>query len=148
VSAEKNADWWQGTIRGQTGLFPSTYVERIVHALPPSPSAPAPAIMKASRPGSEVSAPTYTPYRSTHAAMNPTDGGPNALGLQAPQGDEQKKSKYDHLKRTVRLPLPFPPPRHQRICIDSESRNGHPRLWSTFHKLRLPSVPVPLFRTS
>lgn len=99
VSAEKNADWWEGTIRGQSGLFPSTYVERITHALPPSP--PAPAIVQASRPSSEVSAPTYTPYRSTHAAMNPADGGPNALGLQAPQGDEQKKGKYDHLKRTM-----------------------------------------------
>jgi len=99
ASAENNADWWQGTIRGQTGLFPSTYVERIMHALPPSP--PAPTIMKASRPSSEVSAPTYTPYRSTHAAMNPTDGGPNALGLQPSQGDEQKKGKYDHLKRTM-----------------------------------------------
>jgi hypothetical protein len=116
-----------------------------MHALPPSP--PAPTIMKASRPSSEVSAPTYTPYRSTHAAMNPTDGGPNALGLQPSQGDEQKKGKYDHLKRTVRLPL-LPPPRHQRICIESESKNGHPYLWSTFHKLRLPFVPVPSFRTS
>lgn len=98
-SAAQNADWWTGTVRGQTGLFPSTYVERIVHALPPSP--PAPAIMKNSRPSSEVSAPTYTPYRSAHAAMNPSDGGPNALGLQPAQADEQKAGKYDRLKSTM-----------------------------------------------
>ena len=114
TSASQNADWWSGTVRGQTGLFPSTYVERLTHALPPSP--PAPAIMKSSRPSSEVSAPTYTPYRSTHAAMNPGDGRPNALGLSPAQVEEQKRGKYDHLKSTVRL-LPF-----YAICVSSSGQ--------------------------
>ncbi|KAG8825869.1 hypothetical protein FRC17_008489 [Serendipita sp. 399] len=97
-STEKNADWWMGTIRGRKGLFPSTYVERIVHAVPPPP---APLIMKSSRPSSEVSAPTYTPYRSTHAAMNQQGTGANALGLHAPQADEQKRAKYEQMKSTM-----------------------------------------------
>jgi len=101
-STEKNEDWWQGRIRGQIGLFPSSYVERIVHSLPPVPT-PAPTIMKSSRPSSEVAAPTYTPYRSTHVAMNhyPSGGGPNALGLQPSQPDETMRGKYDHLKSTM-----------------------------------------------
>jgi len=98
-SAEANADWWTGKVRGQTGLFPSSYVERIIHSLPPP--APAPKVRSSSRPGSEVSAPTYTPYRSTHVAMNPVGGGPNALGLQPVQQEDAKKGKYDHLKSTM-----------------------------------------------
>lgn len=108
-STEKNEDWWTGKVRGQSGLFPSNYVERILHSLPPPP--PAPMISKSSRPGSEVGVtPTYVPYRSTHAAMNsyPVGGGPNALGLQPSQPPQQSGSeepkragKYDHLKGTV-----------------------------------------------
>jgi LAS seventeen-binding protein 1/2 len=108
-STEKNEDWWQGKLRGQTGLFPSSYVERITHSLPPAP--PAPTIVKSSRPGSEVAAPTYTPYRSTHVAMNQyqSEGGPNALGLQPSQPEEAKRAKYDHLRSTVRTFLSYPP---------------------------------------
>lgn len=108
-STEKNEDWWTGKVRGQSGLFPSNYVERILHSLPPPP--PAPMISKSSRPGSEVGVtPTYVPYRSTHAAMNsyPVGGGPNALGLQPSQPPQQSGSeepkragKYDHLKGTM-----------------------------------------------
>lgn len=104
-STEKNEDWWYGKVRGRSGLFPRAYVERIEHAVPPPPP---PMIRKSSRPGSEVSAvaPSYIPYRSTHAAMaHPPDGGPNALGLHAPKADEARKGKYDHLKSTVRSPL-------------------------------------------
>ncbi|CCA71463.1 hypothetical protein PIIN_05402 [Serendipita indica DSM 11827] len=103
-STEKNADWWTGTVRGRSGLFPSTYVERITHMVPPTPP---PMIIKGSRPSSEVSAPTYTPYRSTHAALNAstglggTSGGPNAIGLQPAQHDPAKRARYEHLKTTM-----------------------------------------------
>ncbi|KAG8785889.1 hypothetical protein FRC15_000506 [Serendipita sp. 397] len=58
-------------------------------------------IMKSSRPSSEVNAPSYTPYRSTHVAMNSQGNGPNALGLHAPQADEQRRNKYEHIKSTM-----------------------------------------------
>lgn len=97
-SIEKSEDWWQGKVGGRSGLFPSSYVERIYYTLPPEP---APMVMKSSRPSSEVSAPTYTPYRSKHVAMNSSGGGPNALGLQPTQTDEAKRAKYEHLKSTM-----------------------------------------------
>lgn len=125
TSTQQNADWWTGTVRGQTGIFPSTYVERLMHALPPSP--PAPAIMKSSRPSSEVSAPTYTPYRSTHNTMNPNDGGPNALGLQPAQTDEQKAGKYNRLKSTVRNEIS--PSTYYNFLASLFLSTYHPCLW-------------------
>jgi hypothetical protein len=101
-STEKNEDWWLGRVGGRSGLFPSSYVERIYYTLPPEP---APMVMKSSRPSSEVSAPTYTPYRSKHVAMNPSGGGPNALGLQPTQTDEAKRARIEGLKSTVSGPL-------------------------------------------
>jgi len=99
-STEQNEDWWYGRVRGRAGLFPRAYVERLVHAVPPPPP---PMIRKSSRPPSEVGAiaPSYVPYRSTHVAMNPADGGPNVLGLHAPRNDEAKRAKYDHYKATM-----------------------------------------------
>lgn len=109
-SSTANEDWWEGNVQNsqRVGLFPSNYVERTVHSLPPPP----PKVSKTSKPAiknaSESPPVTYVPYRSTHAAMaHPHSGGPNAVGLQqqAPtRAEEGKKARLDQLKNTVCLP--------------------------------------------
>ncbi|BGP43723.1 hypothetical protein JCM10449v2_007768 [Rhodotorula kratochvilovae] len=45
IEEEVNADWWKGSLHGQTGLFPCNHVERLPasSAPAPPPTAPAPA---------------------------------------------------------------------------------------------------------
>ncbi|GAA5888931.1 hypothetical protein JCM16303_002785 [Sporobolomyces ruberrimus] len=43
IVSEENHDWWRGSLRGQTGLFPSNHVERIQgnsNGAPPPPPPP------------------------------------------------------------------------------------------------------------
>ncbi|KAG0163804.1 hypothetical protein DFQ28_009461 [Apophysomyces sp. BC1034] len=37
VTEYVNNDWWRGTLRGQTGMFPSNYVQKMTSAPPPPP---------------------------------------------------------------------------------------------------------------
>jgi hypothetical protein len=115
IISETNTDWWTGKVNGRSGLFPSNYVEKFVHPLPPalanlnssSPSNPQHAAVHVhdTPPTTHSEAPLHVPYRSTHAAMaSPPGGGPNAIGLQPAvvhQEPEKKDSKYSHLKNTM-----------------------------------------------
>ena len=128
IVSEANADWWTGKVNGRTGLFPSNYVEKLVHPVPPalanlnssSPSNPQQIVVHVHQPQPEPD-PQYGPYRSTHAPA------------QVQHEGEKREGKYTQLKSTMAhsaagglgfgagmssLPLPSPllPPCSVTIC--------------------------------
>ncbi len=92
IVEETNADWWTGRVNGRQGVFPASYVERIV--------APAAA---AAGPGNEK--PVYKPFRAAYHGTDqppPTEGATNSIGLQQAPGQEEKKGKFGKYGNTVR----------------------------------------------
>ncbi|KAG5353149.1 hypothetical protein C0989_009994 [Termitomyces sp. Mn162] len=93
ITEENNADWWTGTVNGRSGLFPSSYVEKL------SPS-PTPSISKAPFVTNSTTSGSKTPYRPFGAAYHgrdvppPPGQGVNSVGLQEQNGKEEKKSKF------------------------------------------------------
>ncbi|KAL9714217.1 hypothetical protein Ac2012v2_002527 [Leucoagaricus gongylophorus] len=93
IIEETNKDWWTGRIADRQGLFPANYVEKI----------------QASTSINEK--PIYRPFRAAFHGMDhpPTALAPmpgpsaqsNSLGLQQAPGQEDKKGKYDDLKKTM-----------------------------------------------
>ncbi|KAF9484361.1 SH3-domain-containing protein [Pholiota conissans] len=61
VIDDKNADWWRGRLRGNEGLFPSSYVSRI----PQGPSHSEKVSANVPLPGNMYS-PPYPPYQYQH----------------------------------------------------------------------------------
>lgn len=87
INEEANADWWNGTVRGRTGLFPSSYVERIAPYSAGNEKGEKPA------------------YRPFGAALHGT-GAPTAAvanGLQPDPEQDKKKNKFGKYKETVSL---------------------------------------------
>ncbi|KAF9048551.1 SH3 domain-containing protein [Panaeolus papilionaceus] len=86
---ETNADWWTGRIHNQTGLFPSTYVEKLPqrHVAAGSTNKPA-----------------YKPFGAAYHGMNappPPGQGTNSVGLQEQPGQEEKKQGFGKYKATL-----------------------------------------------
>ena len=84
---ETNADWWTGKAHGRTGLFPSTYVEKV----PPITHA--------------QTGKSYKPFGAAYHGMDappPQGQGTNSLGLAQQPEEEGKKDKFGGLKNTVR----------------------------------------------
>ncbi|KAJ3567853.1 hypothetical protein NP233_g6088 [Leucocoprinus birnbaumii] len=97
IVEETNNDWWTGRVDGRQGIFPASYVERVKAPV----TAPAPASGR----------PAYKPFRAAYhgmdtppAAHTPIPGPStqtNSVGLQEAPGQEEKKSKYGDLKKTM-----------------------------------------------
>ncbi|KAG6892365.1 hypothetical protein C0992_000756, partial [Termitomyces sp. T32_za158] len=99
VTEENNADWWTGTLNGRSGLFPSSYVEKLPPSAAPSVSQ-APFITNSTTSGSK----TYKPFGAAHHGEDvppPPGQGVNSIGLQEKNGTEEKKSKFGKYGNTM-----------------------------------------------
>ena len=101
IISESNADWWTGKANGRTGLFPSNYVEKLVHPVPPAlanlnSSSPNPQsiVVHVHQPQSqsEASQPQYAAYNRTPQAP--------PMHHESDKG-EKKEGKYSQLKSTM-----------------------------------------------
>jgi hypothetical protein len=159
IISETNADWWTGKVNGRTGLFPSNYVEKLVHPVPPalanlnpsSPSNPQQIVVHVhnNQPQPEDSQP-YVPYRGTHP--------------QVQHEAERKDGKYTQLKSTMAHSaagglgfgagtLLTPPPPPCSVSISKEStdrwvgnRRGDRRWTRPRHLLVIDTPPPPCRR--
>jgi len=102
IISESNADWWTGKVNGRTGLFPSNYVEKLVHPVPPalanlnssSPSNPQQIVLHVHQTQPEASQqPQYVPHRGTQAAP--------PVQHHESERPEKKEGKYSQLKSTM-----------------------------------------------
>ncbi|KAG6861230.1 hypothetical protein C0995_002351 [Termitomyces sp. Mi166 len=92
VTEENNADWWTGIINGRSGLFPSSYVEKLPPSLPSVSKAPF--VTNSATSGSKT---PYRPFGAVHHGRDvppPPGQGVNSIGLQEKSGKEEKKSKF------------------------------------------------------
>jgi len=95
IVEETNADWWTGRNKGEQGLFPSSYVERLSPGHSPQPFQEK---MKYGAPGYNDHA-NHPPPRQTNAV----DDTPvvNSVGLQPDEGQGKKKKKFGPFGNTI-----------------------------------------------
>ena len=97
IISEANPDWWTGKVNGRTGLFPSNYVEKLVHPVPPalanlnssSPSNPQPVVVHVHTQNDAGPQHAPSPYRGTQPPV------------QVQHEGEKKEGKYTQLKSTM-----------------------------------------------
>lgn len=130
VDDEVNADWWRGTLDGETGLFPCNHVERIAAPSPsptPSPAqgyaasyavrclslfVPVPAAHKRTDPRlPQAAQPSWAPPAAAAAASAPSAP---SFAYQQPQAYGAAPSSYGNEKASYYAPPPPPPQQQQQ----------------------------------
>lgn len=95
IIEETNTDWWTGRNKGRQGLFPSTYIEKLLPDSSPQPY----------QEKSHIT-PGYTNYGNNPPLqqVNPVDNtaAVNSVGLQPDEGQDKKKGKFGKFGNTVR----------------------------------------------
>ncbi|TNY20303.1 hypothetical protein DMC30DRAFT_397980 [Rhodotorula diobovata] len=107
VDDEVNADWWRGTLDGETGLFPCNHVERIAA---PSPS-PTPSPAQGYAASYAAAQPSWAPPAAAAAASAPSAP---SFAYQQPQAYGAAPSSYGNEKASYYAPPPPPPQQQQQ----------------------------------
>ncbi|GAA5992255.1 hypothetical protein JCM5350_006325 [Sporobolomyces pararoseus] len=125
ILEEVNADWWKGSLRGETGLFPSNHVERIQTRAPPPPppSHVAPYNVGYSQPPSTFSPPP--PPLHSHYGAPPPPSGPQ-YAYQQPQNYSSSSEKQPQPQQFYQSGPPQqhyvpPPPPPQTVMVSNQS---------------------------
>ncbi|GEM11262.1 class E vacuolar protein-sorting machinery protein hse2 [Rhodotorula toruloides] len=105
IEEEVNADWWKGSLNGQTGLFPANHVERVNSA--PSPVPPPPPLAS----GNGYDVPYSQPAQQKWTPPPPPSAGPT-YAYQQPQYYGSEK------------PYNAPPPPPQQIYVSPQAAPG------------------------
>ncbi|KAF8339563.1 SH3 domain-containing protein [Cantharellus anzutake] len=106
---DDNDDWWTGSLNGQTGLFPSNYVEKMQanDSSPPPPSGVySSTLVQTTYTYSEKPGPPQPvhapPYQASGPTYNPPPGpSSTTVVVQQPDGAPGKKSKFGRLGSTM-----------------------------------------------
>ncbi|BGP35705.1 hypothetical protein JCM10296v2_007557 [Rhodotorula toruloides] len=105
IEEEVNADWWKGSLYGQTGLFPANHVERLNSAASPAPPPPSAAN------GDGYNVPYSQPTQQTWTPPPPPSAGPT-YAYQQPQYYGSEK------------PYNAPPPPPQQVVVTPQAAPG------------------------